>query len=433
MGRLDYLLFALLAAILNCLLGGRGASVTAFSTSIRNRPKGAPVRATAETSQESQQQKLQSIVDQLKKVLTREYVSFFSPMEKQYYSSDVTFQDPLTFLSGVDKYQDNVDMLSGRTLLGSILFSDASINLHSVKGGDISIDKASGAMAISDITTRWTLRFCFKALPWKPTARFSGISAYKVRTGGSEGVQITQQNDYWDSINLQPDGTYRAVDKTVGLSDFLDQLKPSDINAPSAGPELPFELLRRGNGYEVRRYPEFSAAKLEYERRDEGFSTLGSFCKGKATIHETMEDTNSMKWLILHPLFLCGIGLKPMAPAILTVDSKKNKKSMMWPLTFARPGQTFEIPTTTNREGRGVEVVVMPSSVVAVARFSDASVEPVVKKSTNMLRNSCERDGLKVSASMGDVLQFCQYDAIFSMGKRRGEVWIPLADDNPWN
>ena len=119
-----------------------------------------------------------------------------------------------------------------------------------------------------------------------------------------------------------------------------------------------------------------------------------------------------------------------MAPAMLTVDSKKNQKSMMWPLTFARPGQKFEIP---NKEGRGVEVIVMPSTVVAVARFSDASVEPVVKKATNLLRNACERDGLKVSASLGDALQFCQYDAIFSMGKRRGEVWIPLDEDNPWN
>ena len=254
--------------------------MTSFSPFIQNIRRAAVLRATTETSQELQH-KLQSSVDQLKKVLTREYVSFFNPMEKQYYSSDVTFQDPLTSLAGVDKYQGNVDMLSGRTFLGSILFSDASINLHSVKGGDISVDQASGAMAISDIVTRWTLRFCFKSLPWKPTARFSGISVYKVRTGGSEGVQIMQQNDYWDSINLQPDGTYNAVDKAVGLSDFLDQLKPSDINAPSAGPELPFELLRRGNGYEVRRYPEYSAAKVEYERRDEGFSTLGSFCKGK--------------------------------------------------------------------------------------------------------------------------------------------------------
>lgn len=282
--------FFICASLLGTIHGfcGRRNSVFAFSPSVQKKfPRGTGVRATAEQTQESQ---LKSSVDQLKRVLTREYVSFFSPMETEYYSSDVTFQDPLTSLSGVDKYQNNVDMLSGRTLLGSLLFSDASINLHSVKGGEVSFDESSGTMAISDIVTRWTLRFCFKILPWKPTARFSGISVYKARAGGSEGVQIFQQNDYWDSINLQPDGTYHAVDKAVGLADFLDQLKPSDINAPSAAPELPFELLRRGIDYEVRRYPKFTAAKLDYERRDEGFSTLGSFCRGKTVMKAYVVD-----------------------------------------------------------------------------------------------------------------------------------------------
>lgn len=105
----------------------------------------------------------------------------------------------------------------------------------------------------------------------------------------------------------------------------------------------------------------------------------------------------------------------------------------MWSLTFARPGEELELPTTANKNNQGVEVVVMPSSVVAVARFSDASVEPVVKKATKELRNACERDGLNISTSLGESVQFCQYDAIFSMGKRRGEVWIPLDDNNnPW-
>jgi len=224
---------------------------------------------------------LEPNVAQLKKVLRREYISFFNPMERQYYREDVVFQDPLTELSGIDAYQNNVDMLSGRTWLGKILFSDASINLHSVEGGKVTLN--GDKVEVSNIVTRWTLRFCFQALPWKPTARFSGISVYQVEAAGSEGIRIKQQNDYWDSINLQSDSSYVAADKSVGLKDFLDQLKPSDLEAPGAAPEVPYELLRRGNGYDVRRYPSFTAAKLQYERRDEGYGTLGSFTQGKST------------------------------------------------------------------------------------------------------------------------------------------------------
>ena len=65
------------------------------------------------------------------------------------------------------------------------------------------------------------------------------------------------------------------------MSDFLGQLSPGEFTAPSAGEELPYQLLRRGEGYEVRRYPGYNAVETEYERRDDGFAVLGAFTNGK--------------------------------------------------------------------------------------------------------------------------------------------------------
>jgi Uncharacterized conserved protein (DUF2358) len=242
---------------------------------------------------------MEASLAQLKVVLEREYLSFFDPMERDYYAPTVTFRDPLTTLSGIDGYQNNVDMLAGRTLLGSILFQDASIILHSVTGGQLlqkqpAMESANayndGTAKIADIVTRWTLRFTFKILPWRPTARFSGISVYSVVAGGAKGVQIVQQLDYWDAINLQHVSnksatingadSYQAVDRSVAVSHFLDQLKPGQLEAVAAGPELPFTTLRLGAGYEVRRYPTVRAVQVRYERRDEAFSAMGSFISG---------------------------------------------------------------------------------------------------------------------------------------------------------
>jgi len=203
-------------------------------------------------------------------------VSFFDPMRTEYYAKDVTFDDPLNDLSGVAAYQSNVDMLGARTLFGSVLFEDSSIVLHSIEGGEVKEDGS-----ISDITTRWTLRFTFKILPWAPTARFTGISVYNVVPGGPEGVLVKKQTDYWDSINMIEGGTYQPMSKGVAISDFLDQLKPGGFQAQGAAPEVPYQLLRRGNGYEVRQYPSYSAVKLPYGRRDEGFGALGAFTKGE--------------------------------------------------------------------------------------------------------------------------------------------------------
>lgn len=228
--------------------------------------------------------RLQTQVQQLKKVLAKEYASFFNPMERDYYSPSVTFDDPLTSLAGVGSYQNNVDLLASRTLLGKFLFQDAGIVLHSITGGDVTTTKTD-EIVISDVITRWTLRMTIKVLPWKPTARFTGISVYQIQPGGPKGVQILHQTDYWDSINLQQlsNGTYQTVDKSIAVQDFLQQLRPAQFGmAPAAvEQELPYQLLRRGADYEVRRYPGFIALQTTYQRRDEAFSELGTLTTGK--------------------------------------------------------------------------------------------------------------------------------------------------------
>merc|ERR1719378_113290 len=123
----------------------------------------------------------------LKKCLKREYNSFFSPMEREYYKENVKFVDPLNNLEGVDKYQSNVDMLAGRTGFGNLLFKDAAITLHNIE-----------TLSDGRIQTRWTLRVTVKAIPWNPTPRFTGVSRYTLTDDG----KIAKQEDYWDSINL---------------------------------------------------------------------------------------------------------------------------------------------------------------------------------------------------------------------------------------
>jgi hypothetical protein len=140
--------------------------------------------------------------------------------------------------------------------------------------------------------------------------------------------------------------------------------------------------------------------------------------------------------------------MKPLSPAIMEVQTQNsnsgnsNSKFMMWPLSFAPPGQNVSfIPEeaslriSTKGQWNECELVTVDSQVLAVAEFTDASMEPVVRRVDRELRQMLERDGLKASQTNDAVvqLQFAQYDAIFSIGKRRGEVWIPLRDGgHPW-
>ena len=266
-------------------------------------------------------------------------------MEESFYADDVEFIDPLTSFVGIEKYKNNVDMLAGRTLLGSALFRDAYISLHSLKRLDS-----------NTVETRWTLRVTVKILPWQPTARFSGISVYSL---GEDG-KIRKQNDYWDSVNLQS-GAY--VEKTFfdGVKDFLGQLK-KEVTADMAANELPYELLRRARRYEVRRYPEITVAETVYTKRPEGYDRLGSYTGGS--------NENASK-------------LDFFSPALMTikdVEGGGRSKVMMWPLSFAAPGKTSKDPSVfPNPTLPKVVLKKVPSKVVAVRRFEMAATEPVVR------------------------------------------------------
>lgn len=116
-----------------------------------------------------------------------------------------------------------------------------------------------------------------------------------------------------------------------------------------------------------------------------------------------------------------------MAPAIFRVYNN-GIKTMDWPITFAGPGDLFSLQPPSGLP-EGFEGVIVPESVVAIARFGDAIVEPIVRRVNNELCNDLVRDGLETEKS--DSLIFAQYDAVFSMGKRRSEVHV-LLDKHPW-
>lgn len=363
-----------------------------------------------------QSEQLTSTVSKLKQVLTKEYISFFDPMVDSWYAPDVSFVDPMVSLSGVDSYRKNVDMLAGRTLMGKILFDGAGINLHSVTGGAIT---ESGE--IENIITRWTLRVTAKVLPWEPEAVFSGVSVYKLAPGGKEGISIVGQTDYWDSINIK-EGTdsttplvqYQKVPTSVAVKDFLGQLTPDGFQAPPAAPELPYLLLRRGDGYELRKYPGFNGIETSYERRDFGFGSLGAFAQG----------------------------MNPMAPSMMKVYNDNDAavpkdKKMMWPLQYTNPGEGTEAPppptAAIEKAGQGgqwkaIELASQTERVVATRTFTDAAMGPVVRNGDRELRALLKRDGLIPVKGSEEFVVFTQYDAVHSMGTRRSEVWIELED-----
>ncbi|GBF94802.1 hypothetical protein Rsub_07974 [Raphidocelis subcapitata] len=155
------------------------------------------------------------------------------------YDTKVTFLDPITKYDSVQGYLFNIKFLR--------LAFTPRFTLHDAR-----------VTGPEEITTKWTMSMRFapaRALGlskwWDPEITFTGASIYGFNPANG---RINRHIDTWDSITNQ---TYFSIE---AFKDFLGQLGqlytvPSNLETPA------FELLRRGRGYEVRRYDPFLVAE----------------------------------------------------------------------------------------------------------------------------------------------------------------------------
>ena len=252
--------------------------------------------------------------------LQREYDSFFNPMEMEFYNPEVTFEDPMISLSGPEAYKKNVEMLAGSNPFGKLLFSDCGLTMHNVTEG----------ATPEQLTTRWTLQFRFRLLPWAPVAQFTGVSQY---TLDSE-ARVLKQTDFWDSVNLAAGGGYVPKPKAAAFADLLGQLAPSKAGAQAASDfELPYVLLRRTPEYEVRRYPVHVSVATAYERRIDAFGTLGAYTNGA---------NEAAKELKAYVPSLMSVPVPDGPPDIDGVTPRNEDsppKMMRWPMAVSHCGR----------------------------------------------------------------------------------------------
>jgi len=330
----------------------------------------------------------------------------------EFYNPEVSFADPLISFTGLEKYKNNVDMLAGETPLGRFCFTDCGLTMHSI------VETPTG------LRTRWTLQFRFKLLPWAPLAQFTGVSEYTL-----DGQQrVLQQQDYWDSINLQPGGTYAPVSKLAALGDFVGQLQPGGGGAQQASDkELPYVLLRRAKDYEVRQYPQHVSVSTSYYRRIDAFGTLGAYTNG------ANEDEVELKPYVpsLMSVQQDSRTLEQITDDALDLKPSERPKVMRWPMAVPAMREATP-PKPASRLDGAAALDLVPSRVVACYAFSDPTTEPIVRGYHALLRKRMREDGLTPSEGDPDEqFRLAQFDALNSFGARRSEIWIDL-EESPW-
>ena len=245
---------------------------------------------------------------------------------------------------------------------------------------------------------------------------------------------MLSQRDFWDSVNLQPGGGYAAVDKSQGLLDLLGQLAPAKEGAQQASSrELPYVLLRRvapkdgSPGYEVRRYPQTVSVCTSYFQRIDAFGTLGAYTNGaNEAERELLPYVPS-----LMSVRQDGRSMAQIKDDSLDLKPSDERKAMRWPMAVPALGDATPPKPAGQLDGIA-SLQLVPTRVVGVLGFSDPTTEPTVRGYHGLLCSLLRRDGLEPSdGEEAEQFRLAQFDALNSLGARRSEVWVDLAE-HPW-
>jgi hypothetical protein len=127
--------------------------------------------------------------------------------------------------------------------------------------------------------------------------------------------------------------------------------------------------------------------------------------------------------------------VKFFAPTLMFIsDDKKTgsrRKKMTWPLAFDSPINPLPEPSTLPEPTvPRITLQRRPGKLYAIGAFQLPATEVNCRTFTSYLLRDMQADGLKPvpEALDGDII-VGQFDALFSLNKRRVEVWAEIEND----
>ena len=264
-------------------------------------------------------------------------------------------------------------------------------------------------------------------------SRLSGISRYTI----DDEARVVQQRDFWDSVNLES-GVYEEKPRTLGIADFIMQLRPQPDPLKAAAREAPSELLRRAKTYQVRKYGALKGLSttalagaegnltpervIHAEEKIEGYAAAANAARGRA------EFVPCLPYIVKYELD-GGDALLGRA----SLATAGTKCEIFGPIRGPGPDWMPILPKPTDPT---LGLSSSGSSILASAVVNDPGNCRDIETSMQKLVGDLQKDGL-LPREEGELCE-CVPRVFVTRGMklsrlRHDEVWIPLPPGtHPW-
>lgn len=319
-------------------------------------------------------------------------------IDQSAYDDKVRFEDPITKYSSVQGYVFNIKLLRR-------VFAP-TFQLHDIK-----------QTSQYELTTRWTMSMQLtfnKYNPlrkwWDPQLLFTGTSIMGVNP--STG-RFNKHVDTWDAVQNQQYLSLEAVRHLMGqLATFSQAPK---LDTPG------YTVLRKPDGYEVRKYGDFVVAETQMDAREQPSSSNTT-----AASDRSQGSTGSGKSSFM-----------TLAGYIFGKNDRKEKMAMTMPVFSDNSGRMqFFMGTGKDKaslpapDDDQVAFVQMPGGIYAARSFSGMADHKQAHAQLQTLRQKMARDKIQ---AVSETWTLARYNDPSTKGPfRRNEVLVPVENFDLW-
>ena len=187
----------------------------------------------------------------------------------------------------------------------------------------------------------------------------------------------------------------------------LRAARRSPIATSAAAVEfVPYVLVEKRGGYDLRLIQPHPVVVTAYARRDEGFERLGSYMSGANAAQCRCIETQ---------------------PIVMTYPPDGPKTMQVY--VVAREGQLdADAPLPLPDDPSAVRLDAAGGQLVAAMRFEGNATQEACEATLKALRQALSRDGLPLAAAeAAGTFRLAQYGPLHSLSTRINEIWLGVA------
>ena len=175
----------------------------------------------------------------------------------------------------------------------------------------------------------------------------------------------------------------------------------------------PYQVIKRTPTYDLRLYEVYPVVEMEYERREEAYSSLGGYIDG--------DNSSNWKFEYSQPVTM-RYNIKGGSKMMSMYLSKKDSDE--WVGASSIREKLALLPTPL--DGSKVSVGIRGGEVLAVRMFDGFITPQTAGEARRLLLQSLKSDGIAIDEESADMFNCGQYGAVYQVGGRLNELQLKI-------